>query len=219
MDGSRLPGPLRLDDGHNPLHPRLIGPRFAEALRIPPSSWSRGPASVATFVQMVCAPEFPRNAGLADPDIRNYRYISFDDDVVRAAADSDPMGFISDFPGRVVLDEVQRVPTLFTALKLAVDRQPVPGRFVLTGSTNVLAVPNVQDSLAGRLETIRLHPLAQRELHPDHLQVTDSSTPIRQQIPLPSHRKAGRRVGRANCVWRLPSRPRPCPGSQRLATS
>ena len=75
------------------------------------------------------------------------------------------MGFIADLPGPVVLDEVQRVPGLFTALKLEVDRRRVPGRFVLTGSTNVLAVPTVQDSLAGRLETVRLHPLAQCELH------------------------------------------------------
>ena len=75
------------------------------------------------------------------------------------------MGFVGNLPHRVVLDEVQRVPELFTALKLEVDRRRAPGRFVLTGSTNVLAVPNVQDSLAGRLETVRLHPLAQYELH------------------------------------------------------
>ena len=156
---------------HNSLHPRLIEPRFAEAVADSPVVLVQGPRQCGktTFVQMVCAPKFlSRNAGIADPDGRGYRYISFDDDVVRAAADTDPMGFIADFPGRVVLDEVQRVPTLFTALKLAVDRQPVPGRFVLTGSTNVLAVPNVQDSLAGRLETVRLHPLAQRELYPHH---------------------------------------------------
>ena len=152
------------------LHPRLIGPRFAEALTDSPVVLVQGPRQCGktTFVQMVCAPgSLSRNNGIAEPNRRNYRYINFDDDVVRAAADSDPMGFISDFTGPVVLDEVQRVPTLFTALKLAVDRQPLPGRFVLTGSTNVLAVPTVQDSLAGRLETIRLHPLAQRELYPD----------------------------------------------------
>ncbi len=75
------------------------------------------------------------------------------------------MGFVADLPELVVLDEVQRVPSLFTALKMEVDRRRTPGRFVLTGSTNVLAVPTIQDSLAGRLETVRLHPLAQCELH------------------------------------------------------
>ena len=79
------------------------------------------------------------------------------------------MGFVADLPERVVLDEVQRAPSLFTALKLNIDRRRVPGRFVLTGSTNVLAVPTVQDSLAGRLETVRLHPLAQCEMRRSRL--------------------------------------------------
>lgn len=74
------------------------------------------------------------------------------------------MGFVADLPERVILYEVQRVPTLFGALKMEVDRSRVPGRFVLTGSTNVLLVPNLSDSLAGRMETVRLHPLAQCEL-------------------------------------------------------
>ena len=102
---------------------------------------------------------------MSNPASRGYSYLSFDNDVVRAGAEADPIGFIADLPDRVVLDEVQRVPGLFTALKLEVDRRRAPGRFVLTGSTNLLAVPTVQDSLAGRLETIRLHPLAQCELY------------------------------------------------------
>ena len=75
------------------------------------------------------------------------------------------MGFIAELPDRVVLDEIQRVPNLFTGMKLELDRRRVPGRLVLTGSMNVLAVPTVHESLAGRLETIQLHPLAQSELH------------------------------------------------------
>ena len=63
-----------------------------------------------------------------------------------------------------MLDEVQRVPELFTALKTAVDRGRTPGRFLLTGSANVLLVPRLADSLAGRMEVLRLHPLAQCEL-------------------------------------------------------
>jgi predicted AAA+ superfamily ATPase len=95
---------------------------------------------------------------------RGYRYFSFDDEAARQAAQTDPIGFVADLPERVILDEVQRVPTLFTALKAAVDRRRAPGRFILTGSANVLLVPSLADSLAGRMGILRLHPLAQCEL-------------------------------------------------------
>ena len=84
------------------------------------------------------------------------------------------MGFVASLPERVILDEVQRVPELLEAIKLSVDREREPGRFLLAGSTNVLLVPHLSDSLAGRLRIVRLHPLAQHELtdppessHPD----------------------------------------------------
>jgi predicted AAA+ superfamily ATPase len=93
-----------------------------------------------------------------------YHYVSFDEDAVRAAAERDPVGFVDELPARTILDEVQRVPTLFTALKVAVDRDRVPGRFLLTGSANVLLVPTLADSLAGRMGILRLHPLAQCEI-------------------------------------------------------
>ena len=84
--------------------------------------------------------------------------------MIREGALADPMGFVANLPDLVALDEVQRVPSLFPSLKLEVDRRRVAGRFVLTGSTNVLAVPTIQNSLAGRLETVRLHSLAQCEM-------------------------------------------------------
>jgi predicted AAA+ superfamily ATPase len=93
-----------------------------------------------------------------------YTYLSFDDAVTLAAATSDPVGFVDDLPARVILDEVQRAPALFTTLKRAVDRDRRPGRFLLTGSANVLLLPTLADSLAGRMEILRLHPLAQGEL-------------------------------------------------------
>ena len=150
------------------LQPRFIKPRLIEALEDSPIVLLQGPRQCGktTLAQLVCAPDFL--PARVRPDLfenRGYGYISFDDDVVRAGVEADPMGFVANLPERVVLDEIQRVPGLFTALKLAVDRQRTPGRFVLTGSTNVLAVPTVQDSLAGRLETVRLHPLAQCELY------------------------------------------------------
>ncbi len=93
-----------------------------------------------------------------------FTYVSFDDDVQRAAAQVDPVGYVADLPERVILDEVQRVPELFTSLKAAVDSRREAGRFILTGSVNVLLVPKLADSLAGRMEILKLHPLAQAEL-------------------------------------------------------
>ncbi len=58
----------------------------------------------------------------------------------------------------VILDEVQRAPAIFTAIQGAVDRVRRPGRFLLTGSANVLLVPRLADSLASRMAILRLHP-------------------------------------------------------------
>jgi predicted AAA+ superfamily ATPase len=97
-------------------------------------------------------------------DLKGFTYLSFDDDVQRAAAKADPVGYVSDLPERVILDEVQRMPELFTSLKAQIDARRKPGRFILTGSANVLLVPKLADSLAGRIAILRLHPLAQVEL-------------------------------------------------------
>ena len=67
-------------------------------------------------------------------------------------------------PERVILDEVQHVPELFEAIKISVDRRRAPGRFLLTGSTDISLVPRLSESLAGRLEFVPLHPLTQYEL-------------------------------------------------------
>lgn len=158
-------------------YPRYVGRRLSEALEDSPVVLIQGPRQCGktTLAQMVCAPRHltrdedrlprrgPSRHSLTAKN-RDYAYVSFDDDVARAGAEADPMGFVADLPERIILDEVQRVPALFTALKMEVDRRRVPGRFVLTGSTNVLRVPTIQDSLAGRLEVVRLHPLAQGEI-------------------------------------------------------
>jgi len=95
---------------------------------------------------------------------QGYAYYSFDDEAVLAAASEDPVGFIAGLPERVILDEIQRAPELFASIKLAVDRDRSPGRFILTGSANILLLPRLSDSLAGRMEIIRLHPLSRCEL-------------------------------------------------------
>lgn len=137
----------------HPLHPRFAESRLAEALADTPVVLIHGPRQCGktTLAQMVGQP-------------RGYTYFSFDDDVALAGAVADPAGFVADLPRRTILDEVQRAPGLFTALKVAVDRDRIPGRFLLTGSANVLLVPTLADSLAGRMEILRLHPLAQCEL-------------------------------------------------------
>jgi len=96
---------------------------------------------------------------------RGGRLVTLDDDLTRAAAQADPSGFLAQFPdGTLGIDEVQRVPELVLALKLAVDRDPRPGRFLLTGSANLLRLPAMQDSLAGRAESVDLFGFSQGEL-------------------------------------------------------
>ncbi|MGA1289521.1 MAG: ATP-binding protein [Rubrivivax sp.] len=95
------------------------------------------------------------------------RYLTLDDRVVLAAARSDPTGFIAGLSGPVVMDEIQRAPELFLDIKAAVDRDRTPGRFLLTGSANVLLLPALADSLAGRMETLTLWPLSGAEIAGD----------------------------------------------------
>jgi predicted AAA+ superfamily ATPase len=91
--------------------------------------------------------------------------VTFDDALTRAAAEADPVGFLTQNPeGLLAIDEIQRVPDLVLALKLVVDRDPRPGRFLLTGSANLLRLPAAEDSLAGRAETVELHGFSQGEL-------------------------------------------------------
>lgn len=92
------------------------------------------------------------------------RYLTLDDRVVLAAARSDPAGFVAGLTGPVVMDEIQRAPELFLDIKAAVDRERTPGRFLLTGSANVLLLPNLADSLAGRMEILTLWSMSQAEL-------------------------------------------------------
>lgn len=135
------------------LYPRFAEAALAEALTDSPVALIHGPRQCgkSTLARML-------------GDREGYVYTSFDDEVMRAAAETDPIGFVDDLPERAILDEVQRVPGLFSSLKAVVDRDRRPGRFLLTGSSNVLLVPRLSDSLAGRMAIQRLHPFAQCEL-------------------------------------------------------
>ena len=91
--------------------PRHAEARLWEAMEDSPVTLVEGPRQCGktTLAQAVCQP-----AG--------YDYISFDDEVMRRAVEADPTGFVNGLPERVILDEVQRTPKLFSAIKLAVDR-------------------------------------------------------------------------------------------------
>ena len=92
------------------------------------------------------------------------RYLNLDDAAILAAARSDAAGFLAGLEGPVVLDEVQKAPELFPVIKSAVDRARRPGRFLLTGSTDVLLLPRLSESLAGRMEILTLWPFSQGEI-------------------------------------------------------
>jgi len=83
---------------------------------------------------------------------------------VREAALADPVSFVAGLTGPVVIDEVQRAPDLLLALKAAVDRDRMPGRFLVTGSAQILQLPRLADTLAGRIEVLTLWPFTQGEL-------------------------------------------------------
>ncbi len=156
----------------NPVfYPRSVERRLVEALEDSPVVLIHGPrqSGKTTLAQITCAPNYVNRGGGGpawgySQDDQDYRYFSFDDPVARDGARTDPTGFVADLPERVILDEVQRVPELFEAIKISVDRQRAPGRFLLTGSTNVFLVPQLSDSLAGRIQIVPLHPLTQFEL-------------------------------------------------------
>ena len=90
-------------------------------------------------------------------------YYTLDDDTVLQAARDDPAGFVRGLD-RAIIDEVQRAPDLLRAIKKSVDDDRRPGRFLLTGSADVLTLPKVSESLAGRMEVVSLYPLSRGEI-------------------------------------------------------
>lgn len=110
----------------------------------------------------------PRQSGkttLAQGTFANYRYVSLENLDEREFATQDPHGFLQQYDKHVILDEIQRVPELFSYLQTEVDADESPGRYILTGSEHFSVSKNVSQSLAGRTGLLRLLPLSFAELH------------------------------------------------------
>jgi predicted AAA+ superfamily ATPase len=133
------------------LYPRWIEPRIVEALQDTPVVLLAGPrqSGKTTLVRQMAA--------------QDMRYLTMDDELTLLSARKDPVGLIRSLD-RAVIDEIQRAPQLLLAIKKSVDEDRRPGRFLLTGSANLMALPTVADSLAGRMETLSLLPLSQSEI-------------------------------------------------------
>lgn len=132
------------------IYQRLIRKRVVDALadtRVVHLSGARQ-VGKSTLAQSIADNEHP--AG----------FLSLDDQATRSLALSDPDGFVAGLETPVVIDEIQRAPELLLSIKRSVDRDPTPGRFLLTGSANLLSLRSVADALTGRIETIVMRPLS-----------------------------------------------------------
>jgi hypothetical protein len=104
----------------------------------------------------------------------DYEYVSLEDTDSRLFARDDPRGFLNRYSSRVIFDEVQRVPGLFSYLQSVVDEDDSPGRFILSGSQNFLMMESVPQSLAGRTGVLHLLPLSRAELEGQKEQPLDA---------------------------------------------
>lgn len=135
------------------LIPRHIRPQIVEALgdsRVVCLLGARQ-AGKSTLIKSIASEEHPA------------RYLTLDDPTTLALAREDPVGFLANAE-RLAIDEIQRAPDLLLAIKRIVDEEPAPGRFLLTGSANIITHPRVADALPGRVDYLTLWPLSQEEL-------------------------------------------------------
>lgn len=148
---------------------------------------------------------------------RDAAHYSLDDEITRDAIAHDPEAFVAQHPGRaVVIDEIQRLPELILPIKAAIDRDRRPGRFILTGSSDLLRVRGTPDSLAGRAVTIELEGFSQGELiakrddfasalragiDPDRVSTTESRQSIISRIVSGGFPEAQYRTARMRNTW------------------
>ncbi|HSK49326.1 MAG TPA: ATP-binding protein [Solirubrobacterales bacterium] len=135
------------------LIPRHIRPQLVDALgeaRVACLLGARQ-SGKSTLVQAIAGEEHPA------------RYVTLDDPAALETAKADPAGFVAG-EGRLAIDEIQRAPELMLAIKRVVDDDPTRGRFLLTGSANIVTHPRIADSLPGRVDYLTLWPFSQAEL-------------------------------------------------------
>lgn len=137
-------------DATTSLLPRSLRPALDESLRDTPVVCLLGPRQCG-------------KSTLARTYAPGRTYLDLDEDNLTETALNDPSGFVRGLPEKVTLDEIQRAPEILRALKVAVDADRSPGRFILTGSANLLLLPRASESLTGRMEILRLHPLTESE--------------------------------------------------------
>lgn len=94
----------------------------------------------------------------------DYQYVTFDDPIVLSMAKNDPNLFMLNYSGKLILDEVQYAPELFSSLKLAIDKQKTSGLYLLSGSQTFHLMQNVTESLAGRVAVLKLQGFSLREI-------------------------------------------------------
>lgn len=130
---------------------RHLDAHIKEALLDTPAILVNGPRQCGktTLVEQHASPDRP--------------YFSLDEQGLLQAVKADPVGFVRQNP-QAIIDEVQRAPELLLALKASIDKDRRSGRFLLTGSANLMALPQIADSLSGRLEVLTLLPLSNAEL-------------------------------------------------------
>ncbi len=143
--------------------PRSIRPLIVEGIEYSRIVFVAGARQVGktTLVGDIAALERPMTA------------VTLDDRATREAAISDPAGFVAELRGPAFIDEIHRAPDLLLELKKAVDADTTPGRFVITGSANVLASRRIADALPGRIDRVDMWPLAQSEIQGGSLNIVD----------------------------------------------
>ena len=109
----------------------------------------------------------PRQSGkstLLKASFPDYQYVSLEDPDMRLFATDDPRGFLATYPDKTIIDEVQRVPSLFSYIQTHSDKENKEGMYMLAGSHNFLLMENVNQSLAGRTAVLKLLPFSHHEM-------------------------------------------------------
>lgn len=192
---------------------RYITPKLLEALNVSPVVFLNGArqSGKSTLVQ-----NLRNEIGSTDDPAA---YVSFDRPTQMAAAASAPEGFLSAYKETLIIDEVQLVPELFRALKVVVDelrlsdKAHANGRYLLTGSANILALPKLSDPLVGRMTVLTLYPFCTAEasqgkgngldrlINFDFANITDRGLSITDAMKLATFPEIADKNTRERSIW------------------